>query len=207
MEQPPLNPRQLKRALKPRPALKKPNVLITFEPPTHPPRAGVRVFPAPVKGKLIKRPARSRGRAASTEIDENKLGGFLPDHLALNPHAPALDKQLRRGKFFDPMRKLKKGEYMATTIFPPDQRQVFSDTSFPWCTVGRVDVTGGTGSGALVGPRHLLCASHMMTWNPNNTVNQVTFTPSAKGNRTATLSVTDNGGASPQKIAVAGTGT
>jgi trimeric autotransporter adhesin len=36
---------------------------------------------------------------------------------------------------------------------------------------------------------------------------QVTFTPSAKGNRTATLSVTDNGGASPQKVAVAGTGT
>ncbi len=36
---------------------------------------------------------------------------------------------------------------------------------------------------------------------------QVTFTPSAKGNRTATLSVTDNGGASPQKASVAGTGT
>jgi V8-like Glu-specific endopeptidase len=54
----------------------------------------------------------------------------------------------------------------------------FSDTSFPWCTVGRVDVTGGSGSGALVGPRHPLCTSHMMTWNPDNTVNQITFTPS-----------------------------
>jgi trimeric autotransporter adhesin len=36
---------------------------------------------------------------------------------------------------------------------------------------------------------------------------QVTFTPSAKGNRTATLSVTDNGGGSPQKVSVGGTGT
>jgi Bacterial Ig-like domain (group 3)/FG-GAP-like repeat/HYDIN/CFA65/VesB-like, Ig-like domain/Abnormal spindle-like microcephaly-assoc'd, ASPM-SPD-2-Hydin len=35
----------------------------------------------------------------------------------------------------------------------------------------------------------------------------VTFAPSATGNRTATLSVTDNGGASPQKVSVAGTGT
>ena len=35
----------------------------------------------------------------------------------------------------------------------------------------------------------------------------VTFTPSATGSRSATLSVTDNGGASPQKVSVAGTGT
>ena len=35
----------------------------------------------------------------------------------------------------------------------------------------------------------------------------VTFTPSATGNRTATLSVTDDGGASPQTVSVAGTGT
>ena len=35
----------------------------------------------------------------------------------------------------------------------------------------------------------------------------VTFTPSATGNRAATLSLTDNGGASPQKVSVAGTGT
>jgi V8-like Glu-specific endopeptidase len=178
VEPPPLNQRQLKRALKPRPALTKAYVRITFEPPIHPPSAGVRVFPAPVKGTVIKRLPESRRGAACPEIDESKLGGFLPDHLALNPYAPELDEELRRGKFFDPMKKLKKGEYMATTIFPPDQREVFSDTSFPWCTVGRVDVTGGTGSGALVGPRHLLCASHMMTWNPDNTVNQITFTPS-----------------------------
>jgi hypothetical protein len=34
----------------------------------------------------------------------------------------------------------------------------------------------------------------------------VTFTPNQKGSRTATLSVTDNGGASPQTVAVSGTG-
>lgn len=178
MAQSPLTSRKLRRDVKPRRALREPSVQITFEPLIHPPQAGVRVFPPPVRGTFLKRPARSRKKAAQAQIDESKLEGFLPDHLALNPYRPLLDKRLKRGKFFDPLRKLKKGEYQATTIFPPDQREVFSDTSFPWCTTGRVDTGGGWGSGALIGPRHLLCASHMMTWNPDNTVNQVTFTPS-----------------------------
>jgi hypothetical protein len=78
-------------------------------------------------------------------MDDSKLAGFLPEHLALNPHQPLMDKRCRGGKFFDPLRKLKKGEYRVTTIFSPDQRYVFSDTSFPWCTTGRVDVGGGWG--------------------------------------------------------------
>jgi hypothetical protein len=36
---------------------------------------------------------------------------------------------------------------------------------------------------------------------------QVTFTPKAKGKRSATLEVTDNGGGSPQKVGLIGTGT
>src|SRR5215472_16803521 len=178
MKQPPLNPRQIKRTLKPRSALRQAETRVIFQPPIHPPQIGVRVFPEPIKGRLLKRPTRSGRRLATAEFDDSKLIGFLPDHLAFNPHVPTMDKKLVRPKFFDPTRKLKKGEYMVTTIFPPDQRRVFSDTSFPWCTVGRGDLGGGWGSRTLVGPRHLLCASHMMTWNPDNTVNQVTFTTS-----------------------------
>jgi V8-like Glu-specific endopeptidase len=178
MKQPPLSPRQIKRALKPRPASQQTKIRVVFEPPIQPSKVGARVFPKPIKGSLLKRLTRSASPSASAEMDDSKLNGFLPDHLAFNPYAPTMDKKLVRPKFFDPTRKLKKGEYRVTTIFPPDQRRVFSDTSFPWCTVGRVDLGGGFGSGTLVGPRHLLCASHMMTWNPDNTVNQVTFTPS-----------------------------
>jgi hypothetical protein len=36
---------------------------------------------------------------------------------------------------------------------------------------------------------------------------QVTFTPKAKGKRSASLEVNDNGGGSPQKVALTGTGT
>ncbi len=34
----------------------------------------------------------------------------------------------------------------------------------PWTAVGRVDTPGGWGSGVLVGPRHLLTASHVVAW-------------------------------------------
>lgn len=118
----------------------------------------------------------SRTEAKGTE-------GFLPDHLPFKPVLPELEEGRRVRPFIGPrvemqLGHLQPGEFQATTIFPPDQRYLFDDTSFPWCTTGRVDLSGGWGSGTLVGPRHLLCASHMMTWNPDNTVNQVTFTPS-----------------------------
>lgn len=106
------------------------------------------------------------------------MDGFIPDHLAVNPVTPVLDPQFITRPFFVADAQLGPDEFQATTIFAPDQRQVFSDTRFPWCTTGRVSTGGGWGSGTLVGPRHLLCASHMMTWNPDNSVNQVTFVPS-----------------------------
>ena len=136
------------------------------------------MFPPPLGGTLL-----DRTTIARVQESERHLEGFLPDHLALNPVGPPqMDERLRIRRTFDPLAKLGNNQFMATTIFPPDQRRAFSDTSFPWCTVGRVDTSGGGwGSGALIGPRHLLCASHMMTWNPDNTVNQVTFTPSYFG--------------------------
>lgn len=158
------------RVLKPRSALHAPNQTIRFEPQPAA-RPGVRVFPEPLKGTVVH-------RAGVHRLDEKHLTGYLPDHLAFNPHRPFLDPSLKPRIFFDPLAHLPPGKRMATTVFPPDDRKVFSDTSFPWCTVGRVDTGGGWGSGCLVGPRHLLCASHMMTWNSDNTVNQVTFTPS-----------------------------
>ena len=53
----------------------------------------------------------------------------------------------------------------ATTIFGPDNRYIFLDTAFPWCTTGRVDTPGGQASGTMVGPRHLLTCSHTIQWN------------------------------------------
>jgi V8-like Glu-specific endopeptidase len=55
-------------------------------------------------------------------------------------------------------------------------------SGFPWTAVGRVDVPGGWGSGVLVGPRHLLTASHVLAWAPQggtDGVGWLRFTPDA----------------------------
>jgi V8-like Glu-specific endopeptidase len=67
---------------------------------------------------------------------------------------------------------------MATTIFGPDNRYTFNDTAFPWCTVGRVETPGGSASGTMVGPRHLLTCSHAIQWNSDGSAGWVKFTPS-----------------------------
>ena len=106
--------------------------------------------------------------------------GFLPDHLALVPQPSRIAKELERpafmlGRGLDAARK--RG-YQATTIFAPDNRYVFNDTHYPWCTCGRVDSPNGQGSGVLVGPRHLLTVSHMIQWNSDGSAGWVRFTPS-----------------------------
>lgn len=106
--------------------------------------------------------------------------GFLPDHLPLRPlprHlAPELEVPRRVGEYRLPERP--KDVHMATTIFNPDDRYIFNDTSFPWCTTGRVDTPGGQASGAMVGPRHMLTCSHVIQWNADGTAGWVKFTPS-----------------------------
>jgi V8-like Glu-specific endopeptidase len=44
-------------------------------------------------------------------------------------------------------------------------------TGLPWSAVGRIDVPGGWGSGVLVGPRHLLTASHVVVWDGRAALN------------------------------------
>jgi V8-like Glu-specific endopeptidase len=53
-------------------------------------------------------------------------------------------------------------------VYPPDGRHVFKDTTYPWRACGRVTTNTGQASGALVGPRHLLTASHVIGWSAND---------------------------------------
>src|SRR5260370_4063493 len=103
MEQLPLTPRQLKRALKSRRALKKSDMRITFQPPVRPPRPGIRGFPNPVKGTFIKRPSRSSRQSALAKLDDTKLPGVLPHHRPLNQPAPQFDTRLRLGSSSHPI--------------------------------------------------------------------------------------------------------
>jgi V8-like Glu-specific endopeptidase len=50
------------------------------------------------------------------------------------------------------------------TVFPPDGRYNFNDNTYPWRTMGKVSNANGWCAGTLVGPRHLLTASHCIDW-------------------------------------------
>ncbi|CAN5573328.1 hypothetical protein BH20ACT19_BH20ACT19_05610 [soil metagenome] len=63
------------------------------------------------------------------------------------------------------------------TVFDPDTRKVIFDTTFPWRTCGRVATPGGSGSGVMIGRRHMMTASHAIPWLPGGGSDWVTFTP------------------------------
>jgi V8-like Glu-specific endopeptidase len=127
-------------------------------------------FPAPMRHVRMATKRRTR-------IDNELLSGFHPEFLARSAFPKKLTRTLRRAKFIDPKRRVGKGEVEITTVFAPDDRYTFSDTSFPWCTCGLVETGAGSGSGVMIGPRHLLTASHVVNWGPNNSAGWLRFTP------------------------------
>jgi V8-like Glu-specific endopeptidase len=52
-------------------------------------------------------------------------------------------------------------------IWDSDDRRMYNDTNYPWGCVCRIVTAAGTGSGVIVGPRHVLTASHVVDWNTN----------------------------------------
>ncbi len=135
---------------------------------------GVHEFPPTVQAKGIPSLG-SRSPSFSKALESQ---GFLPDHLALRPVPQPLAPQLKVRPFslVYPEIERKYGS-PASTVFPPDDRSVISDTSYPWGACGRVDTPLGYGSGVMVGPRHLLTVSHLIQWNDDGSTGWVRFRP------------------------------
>ncbi|ABG41614.1 hypothetical protein Patl_3108 [Paraglaciecola sp. T6c] len=53
------------------------------------------------------------------------------------------------------------------TVFNAEDRRIYNDTSYPWGTICKVVTSSGSGSGVIVGPRHVLTASHVVDWSSN----------------------------------------
>ena len=117
--------------------------------------------------------------AATSDSTSAQAAGFLPDHLPSRPLPRPMPSQLKaKPRIHVPLPQTRPQElYEPTTVFPPEDRRIFQDTAYPWCTVGRVDTPGGTCSGAMVGPRHMLTCSHGIQWNSDGTAGWVKFTP------------------------------
>ncbi len=139
---------------------------------------GTRVFRPPIEGKRVRVPKITAARRAEARQGLPALDGFLPDHLPLQPVPPKLEAALRVPSFIKTVGRIGKTQRRATTVFDPEDRYTFSDTAFPWCTVGRVDTAGGWASGVLIGPRHMLTVSHAIVWGAGNSAGWVRFRPS-----------------------------
>ncbi len=137
---------------------------------------GTHVLPPPIKAREFEHYRDIK--EAQQEFPE--FEGNLPDHLPLRVLPRRLSAELmvpRRVQAVKALSDLGERPHNATTIFAPDQRYTFNDTAFPWCTVGKIETPGGSASGAMVGPRHVLTCSHAIQWNSNGTAGWVKFTP------------------------------
>lgn len=100
----------------------------------------------------------------------------IPEHVDVE-YAPRLEpRSMRRPKFIE------RGEFLnnqigVKTIFGPDERKVFYSTAYPWRCNGKVESSLGSGSGVMVGPRHLLTCSHIIDWRPDGSAGWLKFTP------------------------------
>jgi V8-like Glu-specific endopeptidase len=133
-------------------------------------RAGGRALPPALKGKAT--------RVAKRKLPEaelaKRLTGYIPRHLGFSAVPRA------RVKTFRHIRPVAGDRRVATTIFGTDNRMAFQDTTYPWSTVGLVQTNRGSGSGVMIGPRHLLTVSHVIDWTApaGFAADWVRFTPS-----------------------------
>ena len=133
-------------------------------------RAGGRALPQALKGKA----SRVEKRRITEEELTQHLTAYVPDHLGFN----ATPRE--RVKSFQTIRRPQSRRRVATTVFGADDRRLFQDTSYPWSTIGLVQTNRGSGSGVMIGPRHLLTVSHVIDWTApaGFAADWVRFTPS-----------------------------
>lgn len=92
------------------------------------------------------------------------------------PHLPEQDGVTYHPKFGanqiqERLRRRSGATVQPERVFPPDERQVFYPSGYPWRCIGKIytwtDPSGGwtwTGSGALVGRNVVVTASHVVPW-------------------------------------------
>lgn len=96
-------------------------------------------------------------------FDLRELGPSLPEDAEL----PSSFSPQRLRKERDWSIRFGRLRYQPTTIFNPDGRRPYYDTNYPWrCLVRITTPRGWAGSGVLIGPRHVLTASHCVDWTP-----------------------------------------
>jgi V8-like Glu-specific endopeptidase len=130
--------------------------------------------------------------ARNAEVRPGPVRGYRPPWVGASfkpKTAPRIARARvsHRGVALDPI-----------VVWGADDRRIYNDTRYPWGCVCRIETAGGQGSGVLVGPRHVLTASHVIDWDSGEATVEVhrsggTAQASARAVRTWTFTrVTDN---------------
>lgn len=106
-------------------------------------------------------------------IDRSAPLGRAEETLTLEGYRPPWvprSYQPRRVRTAKPRTVLHHGQRLEPAIvYPPDERTIYNDRSYPWGCICKVTTAAGmVGSGALIGPRHVLTASHCVDWGSSN---------------------------------------
>jgi V8-like Glu-specific endopeptidase len=120
-------------------------------------------------------------RDAALDRTEQAATPSRPDHLSLRYRPNMVGHRPTLGEDFDAEARIA-DRRQPHAWYEPEDRRVFRDTAYPWCTVGRIrgeakePYPGSGGTGVLVGPRHVLTAAHV-AWYPDGTPNRMRFHP------------------------------
>jgi len=106
----------------------------------------------------------AKAAARNAKDDETPLRSYRPEYLDLT-YLPAT---FPRPKTRAPRKKPKYPPLRGLNLYQPDRRQLLTDLSYPWSTVGRVETNSSTATGVLIGPRHVLSCSHDLPWDLYN---------------------------------------
>jgi len=105
---------------------------------------------------------------AERDLDHDELSrGAVHSHLDLSFEPELVERSSH---------ELEPGEDRPDDVFSPDDRYVFRDTDFPWCTTGRIETPGGSCTGTMIGENLVLTASHCIDWRDDG-AGWVKFTP------------------------------
>lgn len=123
-------------------------------------------LPAPSGAAQLALPGRTAVRSAPADIAASvdpavDFTGFRPEWAALAP----TPRPLPGGGAPQDLQRINGRTTRPLYVFPPDDRAQYRDTTWPWGVVGKVFTSAGwVGSGALIGPRLVVTAGHVVPW-------------------------------------------
>lgn len=98
---------------------------------------------------------------AASEVGSDPLESYRPPWIEfatkpLRSKTPPKPRVLHpRGSELEPL-----------VVWQPESRLTYNDHAFPWGSVCQITTAfGGRGSGCIIGPRHVLTASHVVEWS------------------------------------------